>query len=100
MDDGDISTTTMIEQQQAEESHKTFLYARVIHSNHIIQHHMHQIMECQSVLNEYRNMMNEGRDLYPLELNIFKTDPAVISHIMHMIDVDIFGIKDLWDGLS
>ena len=54
----------------------------------MIQHHMHQIMEHQRVVNEYRNMMNEGWDLIPLESNIFKTDPVTISQIMHMIDVD------------
>ena len=96
MNNGDISTTKLIEQQQAEESHRKFLYDRAIHSNHMIQHHMHQIMEHQRVIDKYRNMMNEGRDLIPLESSMFKTDPAVISHIMYMINMDdFFGAKRL-----
>ena len=65
MNNSDISTTTLIEQEQAEESHKKFLYARAIHSNHTRQHHMQQIMEHQRGVDKYRNMMNEGRDLIP-----------------------------------
>ena len=48
MSSGDISTAAMIEQEQAKESHKKFLYARAIHSNHVIQHHMQQIIFRQS----------------------------------------------------
>ena len=29
-------------------------------------------------------------DLTPLELNLYKSDPVVISHIVHMIEVDNF----------
>ena len=47
-----------------------FLYARAVHSNHSIQYHMHQIMEQQKVIDEYRNMMMEGLDLIPLESNL------------------------------
>ena len=65
MNNSDISTTTMIEQEQAKESHKKFLYARAIHTNHTIQHHMQQTMEHQRGVDKYRNMMNEGRDLIP-----------------------------------
>ena len=56
----------------------------------MIQHHMHQIMEHQRVIDEFRNMRNEGRDLIPLELKMFKTDLVVIPHIMYMIDMDVF----------
>ena len=59
----------------------------------MILHHMHQIMEHQRVIDEYRNMMNQGRDLIPLESNMFKTDLTVISQIMNMKDVDVFGVK-------
>ena len=90
MNDTDISTTTMIEHEQAKENHKKFLYARAIHSNHMIQYHMQQIMECQKVVDEYRSMVEEGKDLIPLESNLFKSDLVVISHIIYMIDVDIF----------
>ena len=45
-------------------------------------------MECQQVVDGYRSMMEEERDLTPLESNLYKSDPAVISHIIHMIEVD------------
>ena len=43
-------------------------------------------------------------DLTPLELNLYKSDPVVISHIIHMIEVDNFRhqktfeavLADLW----
>ena len=47
-------------------------------------------MEHQRGVDEYRNAMNERRDLIPLESNMFKTDLAVISHIMYMMDMDNF----------
>ena len=43
--DGDISTNTMNEVESMSDDEKMFLYARVVHSNHSIQYHMHQIME-------------------------------------------------------
>ena len=63
MNDGDISANTMNEAELMSDDEKMFLYARVVHSNHSIQYHMHQIMERQRVVNEYRNMMMEGMDL-------------------------------------
>ena len=45
------------------------------------------------MVDEYRSLMEEGRDLTPLELNLYKSDPAVISHIIYMIEVDNFGIE-------
>ena len=43
--DSDISTNTMNEEESMSDDEKRFLYARVVHSNHSIQYHMHQIME-------------------------------------------------------
>ena len=43
--DGDISANTMNEVVSMSDDEKIFLYARVVHSNHSIQYHMHQIME-------------------------------------------------------
>ena len=83
----------MNELKQANGDYKKFLYARATHSNHAIQYHMQQIMERQKVVNEHRSMMVDGMDLTPLELNLYKCDLAVISHIIHMIEVDNFGIK-------
>ena len=58
--DGDISTSMMNEQESMSEDDKKFLYARAVHSNHSIQYHMHQIIERQRVVNEYRSMTMEG----------------------------------------
>ena len=67
MNDGNISANTMNGVESMSDNEKMFLYARVVHSNHSIQYHMHQIMERQRVVDEYRNMTMEGLDLIPLE---------------------------------
>ena len=104
MMDGDISTTEADEKEQIEESHKKFLYASAIHSNHMIQHHMQQILEHPRVVDKYRSLADEGRDIIPLESSLYKTDPVINQHIMQMIDTDITWYKktigailtDLW----
>ena len=78
MNDGDILMTTLIEHEQAKESHKKFLYARATHSSHVIQHHMQQIMQHQKVVDKYRSMVEEGRDLIPLESNLLKSRTSLI----------------------
>ena len=90
MNNGDISMTTMSESEQANTAYKKFLYARVTHSNHVIQYRMQQIMERQKVVDEYRSMMVEGINLIPLESNSYKSDLVVISHTIQMIEVDNF----------
>ena len=45
MNDGNISTNMMNEEESMSDDEKRFLYARAVHSNHSIQYHMHQIME-------------------------------------------------------
>ena len=67
MNDGDISANMTNEEESMSDDEKMFLYARAMHSNHSIQYHMHQIMEQQRVVDEYRNMMMEGMELIPLE---------------------------------
>ena len=47
MIDGDISTMDAEELERIEENNKKFLYARAVHANHMIQHHMHEISERQ-----------------------------------------------------
>ena len=64
---GDISANATNEEESMSDNEKMFLYARAVHSNHSIQYHMHQIMERQRVVDEYRNMTMEGMDLIPLE---------------------------------
>ena len=105
MIDGNISANTMNEEESMSDNEKMFLYARAVHSNHSIQYHMHQIMEWQRVVNEYRNMMMEGMDLIPLESNLHKFHPVIISQIINMIKLDNFWhhktfesvMSDLWN---
>ena len=89
MMDGDISTTEADEKEQIEESNKKFLYASAIHSNHMIQHHMQQILEHQRVVDKYGSLADEERDIIPLESSLYKTDPVINQHIIQMIDTDI-----------
>ena len=102
---GDISANTMNEVASMSDDEKMFLYARAVHSNHSIQYHMHQIMEQQRVVDEYRNMTMEGMDLIPLESNLHKFHLVIISQIINMIESDNFWhrktfesvMTDLWN---
>ena len=82
MMDGDICTTEADEKGQIEEGQKKLLHARAIHSNHMIQHHMEQILEHQRVADEYRSLADEERDIILLELSLYKTDLVINQHIM------------------
>ena len=84
----DISANTTNEEVLMSDDERMFLYARAVHSNHSIQYHMHQIMERQRVVDEYRNMTMEGMDLIPLELNLHKFHLVIISQIINMIESD------------
>ena len=42
------------------------------------------------MIGEYRNMMMEGMDLIPLESNLHKFHPVIISQIINMIESDNF----------
>ena len=42
---GDISMSMTNEPEQVSEEDKKFLYARAVHSNHLIQYHMQQIIK-------------------------------------------------------
>ena len=90
MNGGDILANTMNEEVSRSDDERMFLYASAIHSNHLIQYHMHQIMEWQRVIDEYRNMTMEGIDLIPLESNLHKYHPVIISQIINMIESDNF----------
>ena len=78
------------EEELMSDNERMFLYARAVHSNHSIQYQMHQIMEQQRVIDEYRNMTMEGMDLIPLESNLHKSHPVIISQISNMIESDNF----------
>ena len=90
MNGGDISANMMNEAVSMSDDERMFLYARAVHSNHSIQYHMHQTMEQQRVVDEYRNMMMEGMDLIPLESILHKFHPVIISQIINMIESDNF----------
>ena len=89
MIDSDISTMETEELEQID-NNKKFLYARVVHANHMIQCHMHKILECQRVVGEYRFMANRGREMIPLEMDQYKNDLVINQHIMQMINTNIF----------
>ena len=86
----DNSTNTTSGEESMSDNERMFLYARAVHSNHSIQYHMHQIMERQKVIDEYRNMTMEGLDLIPLESNLHRYHPVIISQIINMIESDNF----------
>ena len=97
--DGDISANTMNEVESISDDEKMFLYARVVHSNHSIQYHMHQIMEQQRVVDEYRNMTMEGMDLIPLDLNLHNFNPVIILQIINMIESDNFWHRKTFESV-
>ena len=99
MNDGDILMNMRNEEESMSEDEKKFLYARVVHSNHLIQYHMHQIIERQRVVDEYRNMMMEGMNLIPLESNLHKYDPVIISQIINMIETDNFWHRKMFESV-
>ena len=86
----DNSTNITSKEESMSDNEKMFLYARAVHSNHSIQYHMHQIMEQQKVIDEYRNMTMEGLDLIPLESNLHQYHPVIISQMINMIELDNF----------
>ena len=88
--DGDISTIDSEERTRIKDKNKKFLYARAVHANHMIQHHMHEISKQRRVIDEYRSMMEEGREMLPLESDLHISDSVINQHIMQMIDTDIF----------
>ena len=99
MNDGDILSNTMNEEESMSDDEKRFLYARVVHSNHLIQYHMHQIMERQRVVDEYRNMTMEEMNLIPLESNLHKYDPMIISQIINTIETDNFWHRKTFESV-
>ena len=67
MIDSNISTMDSEELKRIEDKNKNFLYARAMHANHMIQHHIHEISECKQVVDKYRSMVDRGREMIPLE---------------------------------
>ena len=100
MINGDISTMETEELEQIEDNNKKFLYARAVHANHMIQHHMDEILECQRVVDEYRSMEDREREMIPLESDQYKNDPLINQHIMQMIDTNIFWYGKTFRAIS
>ena len=90
MNGGDISTNTTNGEESMSDAERMFMYARAVHSNISIQYHMHQMIERQRVIDEYRNMTMEGMDLIPLESDLHRNHPVIISQIINMIETDNF----------
>ena len=90
MNGGDNSANMTNEEESMSDDERMFLYARPVHSNHSIQYHMHQIIERQRVIDEYKNMTMEGMDLIPLESNLHRNHLVIISQIINMIESDNF----------
>ena len=99
MNSGDNSANMMNEEESMSDDERMFLYARVVHSNHSIQYHMHQIMERQRVIDEYRSLMMEGMDLIPLESNLHQNHPVIISQIINMIESDNFWHRKTFESV-
>ena len=99
MNCGDNLANTMSEEELMSDDERMFLYARAVHSNHSIQYHMHQRMERQRVIDEYRNMMMEGMDLIPLESNLHQYHPVIISQIINMIESDNFWHRSTFESV-
>ena len=59
MNGSNNSANTTSDEESMSDDEKMFLYARAVHTNHWIQYHMHQIMERQRVIDEYKNMTME-----------------------------------------
>ena len=97
--DSDISVNMTNEVESMSDDEKMFLYARAVHLNHAIQYHMHQIMERPRVVNEYRNMRMNGMDLIPLESNLHKFNPVIISQIINMIESDNFWHRKTFESV-
>ena len=70
---------------------------------------MNEISERQRVVDEYRFMANEGREMIPLESDMHRRDPVIIQHTMQMINADIhwyeqtfreiiMELRKIWNG--
>ena len=99
MNGGDNSANTTSEEELMSDDERMFLYARAVHSNHSIQYHMHQIMERQRVIDEYKNMTMEGMDLIPLESNLHQYHPVIISQMINMIESDNFWHRKTFESV-
>ena len=99
MNSSNNSANTTSEEELMSDDERMFLYARAVHSNHSIQYHMHQIMERQRVIDEYKNMTMKGMDLIPLESNLHQYHPVIFSKIINMIETDNFWHRKTFESV-
>ena len=99
MNGSDNSANSTSEEELMSDDETMFLYTRAVHSNHSNQYHMHQIMERQRVIDEYKNMTMEGMDLIPLESNLHEYHPVIISQIIIMIKSDNFWHRKTFESV-
>ena len=90
---GNISMMETEELEQIEDNNKKFLYARAVHANHMIQHHMHEILEHQGVVDKYRSMADGERDMIPLELEQYKNDSVINNTLCKLSTAVFFGTE-------
>ena len=95
----DNSANRTSEEDSMSDDERMFLYARVVHSNHSIQYHMHQIMKRQRVIDEYRNMTMEGMDVILLESNLHQYHSVIISQIINMFESDNFWHRKTFESV-
>ena len=50
---------------------------------------MHQVIKPKKVGDKYKSMTMGGMEFTPLESNLHKYDPAIISQIIQMIETDV-----------
>ena len=99
MNNSDISANMTNRVESMSDDEKMFLYARAVHSTHLIQYNMHQIMEQQRVVDEYRIMTMEALDLIPLESNLHKFNPVIISQIINIIELENFWHRKTFESV-
>ena len=99
MNGGDNSANTTSEEELMSDDERMFLYSRAVHSNHSIQYHIHQIMERQKMIDEYKNMTMEGMDRIPSESILHLYHPVIISQIINMIKSDNFWHRKTFESV-
>ena len=58
-----------------------------------------EVISTATKLDEYRAMMDDGREMIPLDSDLHHSDPVIIQHIMQMIDTDIFWYGETFKGV-
>ena len=51
------------------------------------------------MIDKYRSLADEERDIIPLESNLYETDPVINQHIMEMINTDLKSYKKTFGAI-